>query len=181
MLAQIYSGLVDAGGPVGGDLRAERSRARSRRQFVLITRFSDVDIAMESAGPFFGADNTTCEVTSGRNFCTGPQNRVFQNRFRADSTISPDNCAAAQLRAWIDNRGLVDRFSPVGVIHWAGNGNRHRAQRTAGILPADKNYPPNTPKDTKSSEPNRVVRGICRRVGPPLARLRRGKQRRSYN
>jgi hypothetical protein len=72
---------------------------------------------MDAAGFFFGADNTTCEVTFGSNFCTPPQNRVFQNRFRSNSTISPDDCAATQLRAWIDNCRFVNRQSPVGIVH----------------------------------------------------------------
>src|SRR6266566_6518305 len=68
---------------------------------------------MDAAGLFLGTDNTTLQVTFGSNLCTGPQNRVFQNCFRPDATILSDDCAAAQSRAWIDNRGLVDRQSPI--------------------------------------------------------------------
>jgi hypothetical protein len=64
---------------------------------------------MDAAGFFFGADNTTLEVTFGSNFCSGPQNCVFQDRFRSNATISPDDCAATQLGAWVDNCRFVDR------------------------------------------------------------------------
>src|SRR5207247_9071148 len=85
-------------------------------QFSLLG-FLDVDVAMDAAGFFFGADNTTLKVTFGSNFCSWPQNRVFQNRSRSNSTISPDGCAATQLRARVDNRRFVDGHSPVAVVY----------------------------------------------------------------
>ncbi len=72
---------------------------------------------MAAAGFFFGADNTTREVTFGSNFCTPPQNCVFQNRVRSNLATPPDDRTAAQLRGRINNRCLVDRHSPVAVVH----------------------------------------------------------------
>src|SRR6266545_7898212 len=72
---------------------------------------------MAAAGFFFGADNTTLKVTFGSNFCTRPQNCVFEHRFRSNAAIAPDDGAATQLRAWINNRCLVDRHSPVRIVH----------------------------------------------------------------
>src|SRR5437016_2706528 len=52
---------------------------------------SDVDVAMCASGGFSGADNTTNQFTFGSNLCTGPQNRVLQNRAGADPAILADN------------------------------------------------------------------------------------------
>ena len=72
---------------------------------------------MAAAGFFFGADNTTLKVTFGSNFCSGPQNCVFEHRFRSNPAIAPDDRAATQLRARINNRRLVDRYSPIRIVH----------------------------------------------------------------
>src|SRR5437762_4758469 len=41
---------------------------------------SDVDVAMDAADLFLGADNTTMKLTFGSNFCVGPQNSVFEDQ-----------------------------------------------------------------------------------------------------
>jgi hypothetical protein len=63
----------------------------------------DVDVAMDAASLFFGADNTTLKLTLGSNLCARPQNCVFEDDFRADSALLCDNRTAAQLRAGIDS------------------------------------------------------------------------------
>jgi hypothetical protein len=52
---------------------------------------SDVDVAMDTAGFFLGADNTTLKVTLGSNLCARPQNCVFEDGFCADAAIPSDN------------------------------------------------------------------------------------------
>src|SRR5438552_18380275 len=51
----------------------------------------DVDVAMDAADLFLGADNTTMKLTLGSNLCTRPQNSVFEDRFRADPAMFSDN------------------------------------------------------------------------------------------
>ncbi len=51
----------------------------------------DVNVAMDSAGFFLGADNTTLKLTLGSNLCAWPQNCVFEDGFRADAAILSDN------------------------------------------------------------------------------------------
>src|SRR2546430_10240131 len=57
----------------------------------------DVDVAMGAAGFFLGADNTTLKVTFGSNFCTGPQNCVFQIRSRSDRKSTRLNSSHSQI------------------------------------------------------------------------------------
>src|SRR4029077_13297046 len=64
----------------------------------------DVDVTMDAAGLFFGADNTTLKLALGSDFCVRPQNCVFEDCVCADSTMLSDNRAAAQFSAGIDNR-----------------------------------------------------------------------------
>ena len=52
---------------------------------------SDVDVAMDTAGLFFGADNTTLKVALGSNLCARPQNCVLEDGFCADAAIPSDN------------------------------------------------------------------------------------------
>ncbi len=52
---------------------------------------SDVDVAMDAADLFSGADNTTMKLTFGSDFCLGPQNSVFEDCFRADAAMFSDN------------------------------------------------------------------------------------------
>ena len=51
----------------------------------------DVDVAMDAAGPFLGADNTTLKLALGSNFCVRPQNCIFEDCVCADSTMLSDN------------------------------------------------------------------------------------------
>ena len=59
---------------------------------------------MDASDLFSGADNTGLQPALGSNFCIRPQNCVFQNCIRADAAVSSHDCAAAQLRARIDDR-----------------------------------------------------------------------------
>src|SRR5262245_36965401 len=67
---------------------------------------------MDAGDLFPGADNTGLQPALGSNFCIRPQNCVFQNRLRADTAVSADDCAAAQLRARIDDRAARNAFRP---------------------------------------------------------------------
>src|SRR5262245_15389933 len=74
---------------------------------------SDVDVAMDAADLFSGADNTSLKAGLGSNFCIRPQNCVLQNDFRPDAAVLSDDCAAAQLRARIDDRAAGYALGPV--------------------------------------------------------------------
>src|SRR4051794_40974372 len=74
---------------------------------------SDVDVAMDAADLFFGADNTSLHVALGSNFCIRPQDCIFQDRFRTDATILSHDCASAQLRTRIDNCRFGYALGPV--------------------------------------------------------------------
>src|SRR4029077_14299748 len=51
----------------------------------------DVDVAMDAAGLFFGADNTTLKLALRSNFCVRPKNCIFEDCVCADSTMLSDN------------------------------------------------------------------------------------------
>ena len=65
-----------------------RSSEKQRRSHGLEL---DVDVAMDAAGLFLGADNTTLKLTLGSNLCARPQNCVFKDRFRSDSAMFSNN------------------------------------------------------------------------------------------
>src|SRR5262249_34291520 len=77
----------------------------------------DVDVAMDSAGRFSGADNTTLKLTLGSNFCVRPQNCIFEDCVCADSTMLSDNRAAAQFCRRIDNCCFGYSLRPLGRFH----------------------------------------------------------------
>src|SRR5437762_100616 len=90
--------------------RGKCFRVRRTSRSVLIN--SDVDVAMDASDLFSGADNTSFQPALGSNFCIRPQNCVFQNRICADAAVSSHDCAAAQLRARIDNRAIRYALGP---------------------------------------------------------------------
>src|SRR5438067_11055222 len=67
---------------------------------------------MDASDLFSGADNTSLQPALASNFCIRPQNWVFQNRICADAAVSSHDCAAAQLRARIDNRAIRYALAP---------------------------------------------------------------------
>ena len=67
---------------------------------------------MDASDLFSGADNTGLQPALGSNFCIRPQNCVFQDCIRADAAVSSHDCAAAQLRARIDDRAARFAFRP---------------------------------------------------------------------
>jgi hypothetical protein len=52
---------------------------------------SDVDVAMDAADLFSGADNTTMKLTFGSDFCARPQNCVFEDAFCTNPAMFSDN------------------------------------------------------------------------------------------
>jgi len=55
----------------------------------------DVDVAMDAADLFLGADNTTMKLTFASNLCVRPQDCVFKNGARADPAILSNDGATA--------------------------------------------------------------------------------------
>src|SRR5947209_10779743 len=72
---------------------------------------------MDAAGRFSGADNTTVKLTFGSNFCTRPQNCVFEDAFCTNPAVRPNHRTSANLCGRIDMRALRDRFGPVPRFH----------------------------------------------------------------
>ena len=72
---------------------------------------------MDAADLVPSADNTTNQLASGSNLCTGPQNRVLQHGFGADPAIFSNDRTATHLCAWIDNRRFMDGRPPIRIAY----------------------------------------------------------------
>src|SRR5439155_11842648 len=77
----------------------------------------DVHVAMDAAGLFSGADNTTVKLTFGSNFCIRPQICVFKEALCTNTAVRSNHRTSANLCGRIDMRALRDRFGPVPRFH----------------------------------------------------------------
>src|SRR5213593_3331899 len=97
---------MNESGKTCGPIRPSRlARSRSRRLRTAENasgfgeeedRFSlDVDVTMRAAHFSMSADNTTNQIGSGSNLCTGPQNCVLKHGPGANATIVSHDRATA--------------------------------------------------------------------------------------
>src|SRR3954466_4563521 len=68
---------------------------------------------MDALNCFSAADNTTLQLGSGSNICTGPNDCVADDRARADTAFRAENREPFDARGGIDQSAFCDRVRPI--------------------------------------------------------------------
>src|SRR3954454_1519625 len=86
-----------------------------RRRSVLI--ILDIRVAVAAVNYFSAADNTTLELRSGSNFCTGPNDCVLHDGVCLDGAVGADNRKSFDPRFRVQQRVFRDQLRPTRLCY----------------------------------------------------------------